>query len=318
MSRRVIHRANGSPWAVSRMSLSISRGMLTLSLVLAVASAPLLAQPVIPNPLVQPSAAAAGGGSTPAAAGAAATTPAAAGGGGGAPTAAGGRSVPPAAAGGRSAPPVASPRPLDASPMAPLPPGLEGGAEQPSIPLAVQERVSGLYVAAIVDRSAVLRSQLAVPQMTFAGGGGGARSTEPGAGSQGAGGGGPVGGLPSAAAPNVYRSSSFVVRDGQVFDLIDRHRVLARVSRDTVVLYLLPEKGTRHEESKVVFRGSIDSLIASPPVPARGLMESPDGGIDGRARRDLANVDPRGGGVVRGGAGGATTGTAPAAGTPSR
>jgi len=116
----------------------------------------------------------------------------------------------------------------------------------------------------------------------------------------------------------VYRSSSFVVRDGQVFDLIDRHRVLARVSRDTVVLYLLPEKGTRHEESKVVFRGSIDSLIASPPVPSRGLMESPDGGIDGKARRDLANVDPRGGGVVRGGAGGATTGTAPAAGTPSR
>jgi hypothetical protein len=187
--------------------------------------------------------------------------------------------------------------------------------------LAVQERVSGLYVAAIVDRSAVLRSQLSVPQIAFAGGGGGgggAPSTAPGAGSQGLGGGGAVGSLPIAAAPNIYRSSSFVVRDGQAVDFIDRHRLLARVSRDTVVLYLLPEKGTRHEESKVVFRGSIDSLIASPPVPARGLMESPDGGIDGRARRDLANVDPRGGGVVRGGAGGATTGTAPAAGTPSR
>lgn len=308
MSRRVIHRANGSSWVVSRMSLPTPLGMLALSIVLGVASSSLSAQPVIPNPLVQPSAAAAakGGASAPAATGAAAT--------------------PPTGGSGRNAPPAASPRALDASPLAPLPPGVEGGAEQPSIPLAVQERVSGLYVAAIVDRSAVLRSQLAVPQMTFGGGaggggggGGGARSTEPGAGSQGAGGGGPVGGMPGAAAPNVYRSSSFVVRDGQVFDLIDRHRVLARVSRDTVVLYLLPEKGTRHEESKVVFRGSIDSLIASPPVPARGLMESPDGGIDGRARRDLANVDPRGGGgVVRGGAGGATTGTAPAAGTPSR
>jgi hypothetical protein len=255
------------------------------------ACAPLTAQPVIPNPLVQPAAAAAAA-SAAAASGAPAAGAAAAG---------------PAA--GRGAPNPLTPQSRSGE-TSPLPPDAPaGGAEPPSIPLAVQERVSGLYVAAIVDRAAVLRSQIAVPQMMFSSGalqGGGV----PVGGQGGAGQSGGAGGAAPAAAAGgggggggtVFRSATYVVRDGQVVDFIDRYRVLARVTRDTVVLYLMADKPGEGDRNKVVFRGSIDSVIAAPPVPARGTLEAPDGGLDGKARRDLANVDARSGDARPGGA----------------
>jgi hypothetical protein len=274
------------------------------AVVASAAAVPVRAQPIIPNPLIQPAPAAA------AASAAASQGPAA--------------GQPPAQGGARGTSPSTSARALDSSSQSPLPPGADA-AEPPSIPLAVQERVSGLYVAAIVDRSAVLRSQLAVPQMVFAsaGGAGAVSAGNPqsqgqalggGGGNPGAGG---AAGIPSTG-PTVYRSISYVVRDGQVVDFIDRYRILARVTRDTVVLYLMPEKGARADEAKVVFRGSIDSVIAAPPVPSRSLLEAPDGGLDGKSRRELADVASRSGGVTRGAAGGSVSptnnsgGTAPA------
>jgi hypothetical protein len=121
------------------------------------------AQPIIPNPLVRPSAAAA------------------------------------------SAP--AAPPPPPAAPSGRRGERAEGGSdaagengEPPSIPAAVQERVSGLYVAAIVGKAAVLRSQMAVAQVVFSNGGGGS-------GSSGANAAAGSGGAGSAGAQGVVVSS---------------------------------------------------------------------------------------------------------------
>lgn len=237
------------------------------------------AQPIIPNPLVQPAPRTA----PPPPDGAQPGAPA----GQGAP-AQGGR---PAAPGGGE-----------------LPSGLRANAGEPppSIPLAVQERVNNLYVAAIVDRAAVLRSQLAVPQTVFAnstgispttgaavGGGsaGNAGGTAPNASGSGSGSQG------TGLAYQVYRSPSYIVRDGQVVDFVDFHKVLARVTRDTVVLYLLPDDNGDERRAKVVFRGSIDSVIAAPPAPPRTGLDAPGGGIDGAAWRELTNVENRAGSI---------------------
>lgn len=225
----------------------------------------------------------------------------------------------PGAAGAMPSMPVPGP---ERSPMrgGPLPvDGLEGGrgasgSPPPSIPYAVQERVANLYVAAIVDRAAVLRSQLAVPQVVFSSGGAG---------------GAPAGGAPAqaggaegmAAAPvpgaapgaqqapgaSVFRSPAYVVRDGQVVDFIDVHRVLSRVTRDTVVLYLLPGGDDDERRAKVIFRGSIDSVIAAPPVPARTQLETPGGGTDGSAWRELTDIRR---GSTENNRGGSTSGNA--------
>jgi hypothetical protein len=229
---------------------------------LACLAGPALAQPIIPNPLVRPVTAAA-------AAASAASVP-----------------LPAAAPARRGERPGSSPD--------------EAGqpGEPPSIPLAIQERVSGLYVAAIVGKAAVLRSQMAVAQVVFsngpgsAGGGGAAAST------QGSGTGStaprPGGGPGESAARGVFRAASYVVRNGQVVDFIDRYKVLARVTADTVVLYLLPPDTGDERHAKVVFRGSIDSVIASPPVPLASSLEAPDGGLDGKAWRALSDVATRG------------------------
>ena len=245
------------------------------------ATSPLsVAQPIIPNPLIQPAAQVAA-----AAASAAAAQPSAA---------------PLPRGQGRQQ--AASARQAD-----PQDPALSEEPKPAGIPSAVLERVSGLYVAAIVDKAAILRSQLAVPQVVFASGAGPAIvpvTGSSGGGSSSSGGGSPQGGAaaqPSGGTPGgsqgpsaVYRAPSYIVRDGQVVDFVDVHQVVARVTRDTVVLYLLAEAGAPDRRARVVFRGTIDSVIASPPAPSRATLETPDGGLDGRARRDLTNVDNRG------------------------
>ena len=183
--------------------------------------------------------------------------------------------------------------------------GSRDNSEPPSIPIAIQERVSGLYVAAIVGKAAVLRSQTAVAQVVFssgpgsAGGSGGAGAgSQGGAGGQAAarasGGGAGSSGAGDTGPRGVFRAATYVVNNGQVIDFIDRYKVLARVSADTVVLYLLPTDTGDERQSKVVFRGSIDSAISSPPVPSASALESPDGGLDGKAWRALSNVGTRG------------------------
>lgn len=255
--------------------MSAARKVVLLAAVMGSASLTARAQPIIPNPLVRP--------------------------------------APPAAA--ASAPVSAQPagatprRGAERSDL--LPDGLKDEAAPPSIPLAVQERVSGLYVAAIVGKAAVLRSQLAVPQVVFANastgnpnGGGGSTAGSGGAGAAGSASGssgrsganaGAAGG--EANARGVYRAPAYIVRNGQVVDFIDRYKVLARVTHDTVVLYLLPVDTGDERHSKVVFRGSIDSVISAPPTPSGEQLQAPDGGLDGKAWRELSNVRGAGSGV---------------------
>lgn len=275
-------------------------GPLAAAASLLLASAAALAQPALPNPLIRP---------TPAAPGAAAA---------------------PGGAGALPAVPVPGPE-RGSLRGGPLPvDGLDGGrggsgsgSAPPSIPYAVQERVANLYVAAIVDRAAVLRSQLAVPQVVFSSGAANAAAPQGAGGAEGqpaampglpAPGGAQQGGGQAPGA-SVFRSPAYVVRDGQVVDFIDVHRVLSRVTRDTVVLYLLPEGDEKR--AKVIFRGSIDSVIAAPPVPPRTALETPGGGTDGSAWRELTDIRRGGNEGNRNGTTGGT-GQGNAAGTGNR
>lgn len=167
------------------------------------------------------------------------------------------------------------------------------------VPAAVLERVASLYVAAIVDGSAVLRSQLSIPQSGLAGQGGspatangGAAATHATPAGAAAGGAGGVSGA-GAQGQGSFRSTSYVVHDSQPIRLFDSYRLLPRVDDEGVILYLLPPRERRGEVPRVVFRGLLTSVIGAPYVPSKGQLETPDGGLDGRARRDLSNVDRR-------------------------
>ena len=193
------------------------------------------------------------------------------------------------------------PLPRSAAERSGVPPGSAAGLAQvprgegDEVPSAVLERVASLYVAAIVDSSAVLRSQLAVAQPGIGGAGLGAASGVPGQTATMGGQGTALGSSSAPAAASNFRAASYVVHDSQPIRLFDNYRLLPRVDDTGVVLYLLPPSSRRGEIPRVVFRGLLTSVIGAPYVPARSLLETPDGGLDGKARRELVNVDRRAG-----------------------
>lgn len=243
-----------------------SAASLIATLAVALSSAAASAQ-VIPNPLVRPQADSASQGSE--------TDARQTRGAAGAPTA-GGRSTPSRA--GRAG-------------------EGEGLPEERAESRSPAERLSNLYVSAVIGDRAVLRSlevQVVPPMGANTVGGGavstGSRGTETSAGSSTVGGSGAgIGGL---------RSAMYVVRNGEVLPFLDKVRLLVRVRDTTVTLFDVTDVPAGNFDPldlmdrgfPVAFRGSVDSVQALPYVPPS--LIAPGAGVDGAAfdaARDTRN-----------------------------
>ena len=147
----------------------------------------------------------------------------------------------------------------------------------PKIPAPLSDAVANLYVSAIVNKMALLRTQQGQVAMGGAGWGGASPSA---AGAS----------LPGAAMAN-NKSQSYMVRDGEIVDSFTGYKVLVRVQSDSVTLYWLDnDTGANSSpgQTKVIFKGSIDANFVAPAVAAPKL-EGPDGGLDGAARKSAIN-----------------------------
>lgn len=200
------------------------------------------------------------------------------------------------------------------------PSGSEGLAPETRVEQTVTERLSGLYVSAVIGDRAVLRSLdvRTVPGLTSnlgasvggtAGGGGGAAA---------GGGGGAGAGATSNTGIAGLRSQVYIVRNGEVMSLLDKLRVLVRVRDTTVTLYDVTDIPPGQYDPldlmdggfPVAFRGSVDSMQSLPPTPA--TLIAPGEGVDGeafqRARDTSGNAASGGGGGNRSTTGGGAAG----------
>jgi len=145
--------------------------------------------------------------------------------------------------------------------------------EAMTIPEALTQSVNGLFVTAILDKVAMLRTQTSVGQ--------GGQSTNTGA-SQSA---GAPGGL------GQQRSLSYIIRDGEVIDYFAGYRVIARVQPDSVALYWLPnsaDENGSNKSTRIIYKASIDTNFISTTIAERKL-EGPGGGLDGGVRQSAVN-----------------------------
>ena len=145
--------------------------------------------------------------------------------------------------------------------------------EAMTIPEALTQSVNGLSVIAILDKVAMLRTQTSVGQ--------GGQSTNTGAGQSA----GALGGL------GQQRSSSYIIRDGEVTDYFAGYRVIARVQPDSVALYWLPnsaDENGSNKSTRIIYKASIDTNYTSPTIAER-KFEGPGGGLDGSVRQSAVN-----------------------------
>lgn len=186
----------------------------------------------------------------------------------------------------------------------------EREAEKP-----LSEKLSNLYVSAVIGDRAVLRSlevRTVPPLNSNAASGGNASSGTRSGETGGGGGGGAVGGASGNVAG--LRSQMFVVRNGEVLPYLDRTRLLVRVRDTTVTLFDVTDIPPGNYDPldlmdrgfPVAFRGSVDSVQSAPPTPP--TLISPNGGVDGPAFRDARDTQ-RGIGSRGQGTSGTGTGT---------
>ena len=183
----------------------------------------------------------------------------------------------------------------------------EGLPEQLQPEQSVAEKLSNLYVSAVIGDRAVLRSLdvRTVPGLVSnlgaaIGGGSGAS----GGATAGAGGGGGAGGAGGAGTSTIagLRSQVYIVRNGEVMSLLDKLRVLVRVRDTTVTLYDVTDIPAGQYDPldlmdrgfPVAFRGSVDSMQSLPPTP--GTLIEPGGGVDGAAFQRARNTSGEGAG----------------------
>ncbi len=128
--------------------------------------------------------------------------------------------------------------PEGALPPIPPPPAprTDGGQPQGTVHASLATATKGLYVAAIVNKRAVLRGPA------------------PGTGAIGA----------AAQGNTGARMLSYTVKDGESFLLSENQEVQVRIQDKQVLLYAL-ERGKK----QLVFRGEVDSL--APTAPARPI-----------------------------------------------
>jgi hypothetical protein len=200
------------------------------------------------------------------------------------------------------------------------PSGSEGLAPESRDEATVEQRLSGLYVSAVIGDRAVLRSLdvRTVPGLTSNLG----ASVGAGPGGSGAaagGGGGAAGGGGTASSTGIagLRSQVYIVRNGEVMSLLDKLRVLVRVRDTTVTLYDVTDIPPGQYDPldlmdrgfPVAFRGSVDSMQSLPPTPA--ALIAPGEGVDGEAferARNTSGNSSNGGGGNRTPAGGGAAG----------
>ncbi len=145
--------------------------------------------------------------------------------------------------------------------------------ELSKIPQSLNDKIANLYVSAIVDKIALLRTQV-----NAVGAAAGSPAPTTGANTGGAG-----------LAP--VRSMSYTVRDGEIIDYFPGYRILVRVQPETVTLYWLEgelKADMTQQQTKIVFKGSVDTNFIT-PVVVPPKLEGPDGGLDGGARKSAIN-----------------------------
>ena len=202
-----------------------------------------------------------------------------------------------------AAAPAASQRGATAAPArTPREAAGEGLPEQLQPEQSVAERLSNLYVSAVIGDRAVLRSLdvRTVPGLVgnigAAVGGGPGSSGGAAAGGGGGGGGGGAAGAGSNTGIAGLRSQVYIVRNGEVMSLLDKLRVLVRVRDTTVTLYDVTDIPPGQYDPldlmdrgfPVAFRGSVDSMQSLPPTP--GTLIEPGGGVDGAAFQRARNT----------------------------
>ena len=200
----------------------------------------------------------------------------------------------------------------------------EGLPEQLQPEQSVAEKLSNLYVSAVIGDRAVLRSLdvRTVPGLVSNLGAavGGGQGSSGGAAAGGGGGGGAAGAGSNTGIAGL-RSQVYIVRNGEVMSLLDKLRVLVRVRDTTVTLYDVTDIPPGQYDPldlmdrgfPVAFRGSVDSMQSLPPTP--GTLIEPGGGVDGaafqRARNtagEASNSSSSSGGGLRTNSGGGGTG----------
>ena len=177
----------------------------------------------------------------------------------------------------------------------------EGLPEQLQPEQSVAEKLSNLYVSAVIGDRAVLRSLdvRTVPGLVSnlgAAVGGGQGSSGGAAAGGGGGGGGGAAGAASNTGIAGLRSQVYIVRNGEVMSLLDKLRVLVRVRDTTVTLYDVTDIPPGQYDPldlmdrgfPVAFRGSVDSMQSLPPTP--GTLIEPGGGVDGAAFQRARNT----------------------------
>lgn len=176
----------------------------------------------------------------------------------------------------------------------------EGLPEQQQTEQSVAEKLSNLYVSAVIGDRAVLRSLdvRTVPGLVGNIGApvGGSGGSSGGGATAGAGGGGGGGGAASNTGIAGLRSQVYIVRNGEVMSLLDRLRVLVRVRDTTVTLFDVTDIPPGQYDPldlmdrgfPVAFRGSVDSMQSLPPTP--GTLIAPGEGVDGAAFQRARNT----------------------------
>lgn len=212
----------------------------------------------------------------------------------------------------RGAPTVAAPsaaaqsapaaeRGATAAPARTRPAGGEGLPEQQQAEQTVTEKLSNLYVSAVIGDRAVLRSldvrtvpglvgNIGAPVGGISGSSGGGATA-----GAGAGGGGGAGAASNTGIAGL-RSQVYIVRNGEVMSLLDRLRVLVRVRDTTVTLFDVTDIPPGQYDPldlmdrgfPVAFRGSVDSMQSLPPTP--GTLIRPGEGVDGEAFQRARNT----------------------------
>ena len=176
----------------------------------------------------------------------------------------------------------------------------EGLPEQQQTEQSVAEKLSNLYVSAVIGDRAVLRSLdvRTVPGLVGNIGApvGGIGGSSGGGATAGAGGGGGGAGAASNTGIAGLRSQVYIVRNGEVMSLLDRLRVLVRVRDTTVTLFDVTDIPPGQYDPldlmdrgfPVAFRGSVDSMQSLPPTP--GTLIAPGEGVDGAAFQRARNT----------------------------
>lgn len=228
------------------------------TLLLASFVSPVLAQQIIPNPLVNPRQSVGQAGSQGAPSGASSSS----------------RSYPPA--------PQSGGAPAGSGGMGSVNGAPEIPASTEPLPRSMENRFTNVYVSSIVGKTAVLRTAVMALGGGLAQAAGGVSPFAAFTGQP-----NPTGAQstaqPNAPAVTPPRSAMYVVRDGELFRFFGDTVLYPRVQEKMVSLYLVPEgedgekmHAKKLAKLKLVYQGAVDALSSPAYVPVNAVKEIPD------------------------------------------